>query len=119
MPIPQKVSLNRIYAGVHFRERSGHKNDYRLAVMCVPGLKPFTGQYPVHMSYHFRLSGTALDISNHAYMQKMVEDGLVACGVIPDDSPKYVGQITMTGEKVPNDQFDEVDVTITPCATPS
>ena len=111
IPIPEKVSLNKIYAGVHFRTRSAHKAAYHLAVLAAKP-KPYTGPFPVHMTYHFRLHGTPLDISNHAYMQKMVEDGLVAVGILPGDEPKYVGSITITGAK---DDADEVDITITPC----
>ena len=114
IPVPEKVSLNKIYAGVHFRTRSKHKDMYRLAVMCAPTVRPYEGTYPVKMHYHFRIQGSRLDISNHAYMLKMVEDGLVQCGVIPGDEQKYVAEISMTAEKA---DFDEVDVTITPCAT--
>jgi hypothetical protein len=112
IPIPDKVSLNRIYAGIHFRERNRHKDEYHYAVLA-SNPSPYAGPFPVHVHYHFRLHGTPLDISNHAYMQKMVEDGLVHAGVLPDDTPKYVAGITVTAEK---DQADEVDVTITPCA---
>lgn len=113
IPIPEKVSLNRIYAGVHFRERSRLKDDYRLAVLCAPTVKRYEGQYPVAVHYHFRIYGSRLDVSNHAYMLKMVEDALVECGVIQGDEQKYVASITMTAEK---GDFDEVDVTITPYA---
>lgn len=111
VPIPEKISLNKIYSGIHFRTRSKHKEAYQYAVI-VSKPKPYTGYFPVNVSYHFRLHGKALDISNYAYMLKMVEDALVACGVFPDDTPKYVASITVTAEK---DQADEVDVTITPC----
>lgn len=110
LPIPEKVSLNKIYAGVHFRTRSEHKRQYHFAVLAGKP-KPYTGTFPVHMSYHFRLHGTRLDTSNHAYMQKMVEDGLVAAGILPGDEPKYVGAITITGSK---DEADEVDIEIHP-----
>lgn len=111
IPVPEKVSLNRIYAGVHFRERSRHKDMYRLAVMCVPTVRAYEGTYPVQMRYHFRLHGSRLDISNHAYMLKMVEDALVQCGVIPGDDQKYVAGVTITAERA---DFDEVDVEILP-----
>lgn len=114
IPIPEKVSLNRIYAGVHFRERSRHKQDYAIAVMASHP-KPWTGDFPVSVHYHFRLKGTALDISNHAYMLKMVEDGLVACGVFPDDTPQYVASINVTGEKIKTGD-EVVTVTIKPYA---
>lgn len=110
IPIPEKVSLNRIYAGVHFRERTRHKEQYHLAMLVVRPA-PYTGTYPVACHYHFRLRGTALDVSNCAYMLKMTEDALVTSGVLPDDCPKYVGQITISYEKGPT---DEVVVTISP-----
>jgi hypothetical protein len=117
IPIPEKVSLNRIYAGVHFRERSRHKDDYRLTVLCVPEVRPYEGEYPVHIHYHFRLAGSKLDISNHAYMIKMLEDALVACGVIPDDDQQYVGMISVTSERVAKGEYDEVDVELIPFPT--
>ena len=43
-------------------------------------------------------------------MQKMTEDGLVACGVIPDDSPKYINAITITAEKAKDDEEELVIV---------
>lgn len=112
IPIPDKVSLNAIYAGVHFRTRASHKEKYHWAVLASKP-KPYTGDFPVQVAYHFRLHGRQLDISNHAYMLKMVEDGLVHAGVLPDDTPQYVASITVTSEK---DKADEVDVTITPYA---
>jgi hypothetical protein len=44
-------------------------------------------------------------------MLKMVEDTLVAMGIIPDDNPNYVDSIYITSEKGP---IDEVVVTISP-----
>ncbi len=113
IPIPEKISLNKIYAGIHFRQRSQHKDDYHFAVMSASP-KPYTGDFPVHVHYHFKLHGNQLDISNHAYMQKMVEDGLVACGVIPDDNQKYVASFTPTSEKIPDEQDQEVILNIRP-----
>lgn len=112
IPIPEKVSLNKIYAGVHFRERQGHKDQYFYAVLAH---KPpvYTGTYPVHAHYHFRLHGSRLDISNHAYMLKMTEDALVAAGILPGDEQKYVGQITITAERI-TDGCDEVEVILQP-----
>ena len=55
--IPDKVSLNKIYAGVHFRTRSGHKAAYHMAVLAGKP-PPYAGSFPIHMHYHFRLHGT-------------------------------------------------------------
>lgn len=77
--------------------------------------KPYMGSFPVTCHYHFKLNGSRLDVSNHAYMQKMIEDGLVACGVLPDDTQAYVSQIVITGEYVPKGRGqNEVEVEITP-----
>ncbi len=109
VPIPEKISLNKIYAGLHWTVRAEHKDDYHFAVMSV-NPKPYTGQFPIHVHYHFKLHGKPLDIANHAYMQKMVEDGLVACGVIPDDTQKYVNAITITAEPAKKGEDDVVVV---------
>lgn len=109
--IPEKVSLNAIYAGVHFRVRSQHKEAYREAVWASQP-QVYDGLFPVHCHYHFRLSGSRLDISNHAYMVKMIEDALVANEVIPDDNQKYVAEIKVTTEYVKKGAPNEVDVTI-------
>ena len=77
-------------------------------------LSAYEGNFPVKCHYHFKLSGPQLDISNHAYMVKMVEDALVANGVIPEDDQKYVSEIRVTAEKVKKTALNEVDVTIKP-----
>lgn len=51
-------------------------------------------------------------MSNHAYMLKMVEDGLVHSGVLPGDEPKYVGSYSVSGEKIDKTGANEVEVTI-------
>lgn len=113
IPIPEKVSLNKIYAGVHFSQRSAHKASYQMAVRASkPRPQPFSGPYPVHVHYHFKLAGPRLDMSNHSYMLKMVEDGLVHCGVLPGDEPKYVGSYSVSGEKIDKAGANEVVVEI-------
>lgn len=113
IPIPEKISLNKIYSGIHFRQRNDHKDDYHFAVMSA-NPRPYTGPFPIHAHYHFKLRGNRLDISNHSYMLKMTEDGLVACGVIPDDSPKYINAITITAEKAKDDEDEVVEVELSP-----
>lgn len=51
------------------------------------------------MHYHFRLAGSPLDVSNHAYMLMMVENRLVAADVLPGDDQRYVASITTDGEE--------------------
>ncbi len=76
------------------------------------GIPKYNGPFPASVSYHFRLNGSRLDVSNHAYMTKMVEDGLVACGVLPEDDQQHVSQITISSEHIKKGQPNEVEVTI-------
>lgn len=115
IPILEKISLNKIYSGVHWSVRNRHVEDADSAVAYLPHAKPYKGKYPVHVHYHFLLAGTALDISNHGYMVKLVEDSLVKKGVLKGDQPKYVAGITVTAEKVSQHCLDVVEVTVTPC----
>lgn len=107
--IPEKISLNKIYAGVHFRERMIHKEAYYYAVQEVK-IAAYSGLYPIHAHYHFKLRGSRLDIDNHVYMSKMVADSLVAAGVIPGDEQEYIGAMTITAEKIGKGEVDTVEV---------
>lgn len=109
--IPEKVSLNQIYAGVHFRERMRHKEAYFYAIKEAK-IAPWQGLYPVHVKYHFKLKGTPLDIDNHVYMAKMVLDSLVAAEIIPGDDQTYVSAITITAEKIKKGEPDVVEVSL-------
>ena len=77
-----------------------------------PRPQPFSGPYPVHIHYHFKLAGSRLDIDNHSYMGKLCLDALVAVGVLPGDEQKYVSGITITAEKIAKEHDNEVDVVI-------
>jgi len=109
--IPEKVSLNRIYAGIHFRERSEHKEDWHYAVMEAK-IPKYKGSYPVEMHYHFRVNGSQLDISNHAYMLKMCEDALVHNKIITDDTQEYISKVSITAQKQKKGLPDVVEVEI-------
>jgi len=114
VPIPEKVSLNKIYSGVHFRTRSRHKDAYHWAVLAT-GAPKYNGPFPCTVHYHFRLNGSRLDVSNHAYMVKMVEDGLVSAGVLPEDDQTIVKEIRVTTEYVPKGKGqNEVNIHISP-----
>lgn len=110
VPLPHKLSLNKIYGGIHYHTRRKHRDEYLIAVQaCRP--KRYTGTFPAQITYIFQYRGRRLDSSNAAYMAKLLEDGLVHCGVIPDDAPKYIKRTileTDTGE-------NEVIITISPC----
>ena len=93
--IPEKISTNKIYSGVHWRTRNKHKDLFRNV--------KFEGQevteFPVHITYDFTTIGRQMDSTNLSYMAKLVEDALVKKNILPDDSPKYVRYTTMGSEK--------------------
>lgn len=111
IPLPTKISLNRIYAGVHWTQRKAWADSYHLAVLVAARqsqISAFSGPFPCRVEYRFKLRGKACDASNLAFMQKLCEDGLVACGILPDDSPQYVEAVTLVTGK----GEDVVEVTI-------
>ena len=87
----KKWSLNKIYSGVHWNIRSKDKEYITTLVRSIVGIKkPF--ENPVSIKMYFN---SGLDVSNHAYLFKMIEDALVKCELINDDTDKYVKSITM------------------------
>jgi len=113
IPLPEKISLNRIYAGVHWTKRKAWADSYHLAVLVAARqsqISAFSGPFPCRVEYRFKLKGKPLDASNLAFCAKLVEDGLVQCGIIPDDSPQYVKSVTLVTAK----GEDVVEVTLYP-----
>ncbi|MGK7870856.1 hypothetical protein [Falsiroseomonas sp. E2-1-a20] len=96
--LPEKISLSKIYAGIHYSQRSEHKAELYISVLAA-GLNRYVGPFPVHIHYHFAMTGKPLDITNHAYMVKLLEDGMVHAGVIPGDEQKFVGSVTISARR--------------------
>lgn len=91
----KKWSLNKIYAGIHWNIRSKDKDYITTLVRSIIGIKK-TFERPVSIKMSFN---SGLDVSNHAYLFKMIEDALVKCKVINDDTDKYVKSITLEKQK--------------------
>lgn len=91
----KKWSLNKIYAGVHWSVRAKDKEYIIQLVRSVTGIrKPFEKPVLIKMAFN-----SGLDVSNHGYLFKLIEDSLVKCGVIQNDSYKYVKCNIMTLQK--------------------
>ena len=97
--LPDKISTNKIYSGIHWGVRKKHKTLFK----SVPFVASKVKKFPVHITFDFYFKKYPLDCSNVSYMAKLIEDTLVLRGVIPDDSPKYVSGITMTSKKGDDD----------------
>lgn len=58
--------------------------------------------FPIRMRYTFCFAGRALDVLNCSTMAKMIEDGFVREGIVPDDSPKYISEVSIEQKKSPS-----------------
>ncbi len=89
-------TLNKIYAGVHWRERTqwadtGHTALW--AAVVEAKTKPVTG--PVHLTFTPHMRGRKYDTMNYVFTAKILEDGLVREGILKGDTPRYVRSVTM------------------------
>ena len=94
--LPYKVSTNSIYSGKHWRTRAKHKEEM-LEVFKDIETQPFENQVDINMDFY--LKGRTLDSSNCSYMFKIIEDCLVKCGYLIDDTSKYVRRVSMESHK--------------------
>ena len=88
-------STNEIYSGVHWSKRKALKNQAAQAVMvaCAEYRKVLSQAISPVIIQTTGLLGKgqrSYDISNYSYNHKLIEDGLVKCGVIPDDTIEFV-----------------------------
>ncbi|MGI6361471.1 MAG: hypothetical protein ACOX05_04105 [Bacillota bacterium] len=89
----KSFSLNAIYSGKHWSKRKGDKDYWyvitrnALSAGKVPR-KMF--DKPVRITFSWN---DGLDIDNHAYMGKMITDGMKGW-VIRQDSPKWFVEVT-------------------------
>lgn len=81
--------LNKIYSGVHWAQRKKQADHIHALVrseLMRQGIRPriITGPVELWLWYNSRL-----DVTNHGYLTKLIEDALKGY-VIEDDSRKYV-----------------------------
>lgn len=82
-------STNEIYAGIHWRKRQKQADTGHFAVSLVKA-KPF--RKPVQLTFQpvVGKGGRVRDCSNYSYTAKIIEDGLVAAGILENDTPEFV-----------------------------
>ena len=112
--LPYTVSLNQAYAGQDYHLRMKHQKDFGHAVInaCMVQNVSAVESYPVHVTYHFCMAKRRYDVSNLAYMVKLIEDGLCAAEILRGDGPNDVYRITTTQEKIDHKKRSSVIVTI-------
>lgn len=104
IPIPQKISTNSIYAGIHWATRKKLADTYHKALIEHKNKK--VTEYPVEITYIFTFKAKPLDTTNCTFMAKMLEDGLVGYGIIEDDDPTHVSFTGIYSQKGDTDTVD-------------
>lgn len=93
LKITKELSLNQIYAGVHWATRKKQKDAICLLTKKAVADKAVKFDAPVCIEMNFC---SRLDVSNHAYLFKMIEDALKELKIIKDDTDKYVKKVVMS-----------------------
>lgn len=108
-------STNSIYSGIHWAKRKKHKADALAAVKAseLPP-KPFSGMVDLTFTPQMGKGARKRDTSNGSYSAKMIEDALVECGVLQDDTGEFVRNVTCTPAVVDRTKKSGTWVTITP-----
>lgn len=112
VPTTCEWSLNQIYSGLHFNARKKHKDEIRQRVSARMRKMKKEGEWDgipfkecVRLIFEY---GGKLDVSNYAYLSKMIEDSLVKSKVLLDDRVGFVSEIITRRQK----SFKGVIVTI-------
>jgi Holliday junction resolvase RusA-like endonuclease len=84
----KRFGMNAIYAGKHWAKRSADKEFFHdLVTLHLKQQKIPQKLIPCPVAIYFRW-GDNLDIDNHAYLGKLIVDGMKGY-LLPDDSKKY------------------------------
>ncbi len=92
------MTMNKMYSGLHFSVRTRMAKIWHKTVglECLAGkIKPIDEKhFPVCIATRsfFKVKNRKRDTSNCYLPNKLIEDGLVKQGILPDDSQKYVSE---------------------------
>lgn len=90
-----KMSLNKIWWGVHWWVRSTFRNIWHEEMYDIAKrneIQPINEM--IHIEYEYKFKTRYLDTSNCAVMNKAIEDWLVEAWVLKDDTPQYITSAT-------------------------
>jgi hypothetical protein len=113
LPKQFKISTNKIYSGMHFRQRKKLKDSffsYYKIMLMKHRVKPINTT--IKLEFIFSFKTRLLDSSNCSYMAKMFEDTLVTTGILKDDSPKYIRSVEYCSRKACKGEVDNFEVYI-------
>ena len=106
LDIPERISTNKIYSGVHWAVRARLANLYHSLLI---GQPKYTGEYPIQITYRFTWRTRPYDTTNCSFLVKMLEDGLVGNGVITADDTWTVHRTIIESKKGDKD-FVEIEI---------
>lgn len=89
----EEYSLNAIYGGKHWSKRKADSEYWHTltrAALLRAGIPRRPAQNPVEIAFYW---DDRLDLDNHAYIRKMIVDGMKGW-VIVDDDRRYIRRIT-------------------------
>lgn len=93
IPLPFKVSTNKIYSWMHWRKRKSIADWYhRLTKEDCEQFDTITEKMDLEFKFYFHTR--YLDSSNCSFMWKMIEDSLVKNKLVTDDSNRYIWNVT-------------------------
>lgn len=95
----EKISTNKIYAGVYWTIRKKHKDNFKL-FYCNKfknDMKPI--KELVEIEFEFLFANRPLDCSNCSYLCKILEDCLVESGILENDTIRFVSKISLISAK--------------------
>lgn len=108
-------TLNQMYAGQHWYLRKKLADEWHRKVKeyCEDNkLKPIK-KFPIDIISQTKFkTKRGRDTSNCFYASKLVEDGLVKCGILPDDSTEYVRHHIII-EPIINNGINETKIVLT------
>ena len=110
IPLQLKLSANLIYGGRHWILRKKDADAYHGIIKDACSLLEPVRGYPVVIDIVFHFANRPLDCSNCLYMTKLIEDGLIKCGILEDDGFGFVKTIVIsTGVDKQNPRI-EIDI---------
>ncbi len=104
IPIPQKISTNKFYAGIHWAQRKKIADIYHNAL--IEHRNKRVMNFPVEVTTIFSFKKRLLDVDNCSVMAKLLIDGLRVWDIIPDDTPKYISALHIYVQKGNEDSVE-------------
>lgn len=89
LPIPEKVSTNKVYEGMHWGKRKKLADLYHTTFLQFKN-KFVVTSYPIEITFIYTFKSRPLDVDNVSFMTKMCIDGMRHIGLLQDDSIDFI-----------------------------